>query len=181
MNPLFIPDGIFPDFRRVTPSLLRERGIRFIFSDIDNTLATYDDPLPPPDVLAWRTSMEEAGIAVILVSNNNAARVDSFAEALGTRAYPKAGKPGKRTMLRALADAGAKPEESLCLGDQLLTDCAAGRRCGMTVFLVPPIADRTTLFWRVKRRLERPHIRAYLAAHPDTDTAGNGWDVWRLT
>ena len=48
-----LPDEVFPDFTRVTPEMLRDRGIRFIFSDIDNTLATYDDPEPPADVTAW--------------------------------------------------------------------------------------------------------------------------------
>ena len=44
-----LPDEMLPTFRDVTPEKLRETGIRFIFSDIDNTLATYDDPEPPAD------------------------------------------------------------------------------------------------------------------------------------
>ena len=44
-----LPDRMLPTFRDVTPAMLREAGIRYIFSDIDNTLATYDDPEPPDD------------------------------------------------------------------------------------------------------------------------------------
>ncbi len=156
-----IPDEVFPDFRKITPELLLGRGIRFIFSNIDNTLATYDDPEPPPDVVRWCRDMEEAGIRVIFVSNNDRERVERFAAPLGVPAYWKARKPLLGTLKRAVKDAGASPEDSLLLGDQLLTDAAAGKRCGMTVFIVPPIADKTTLFWRVKRSMEKPYMKEY--------------------
>ncbi|MBQ4194340.1 MAG: HAD-IIIA family hydrolase, partial [Clostridia bacterium] len=144
-----------------------EAGIRFIFSDIDNTLATYDDPEPPADVTAWIRETEEAGIRVIFVSNNDAERVTRFAAPLGCPAYPKARKPLLGVLGRAMKDAGAAPGESLLLGDQLLTDCAAGRRAGMRVFIVPPIKDKTTLFFRAKRLIERPYVRKYMKNRSD--------------
>ncbi|MBQ3707088.1 MAG: YqeG family HAD IIIA-type phosphatase [Clostridia bacterium] len=156
-----LPDIMFPSFRDVTPEALREAGIRFIFSDIDNTLATYDDPEPPDNVTAWIRAMEEAGIRVIFVSNNDASRVERFAAPLGCPAYPKARKPLIGVLRQAMEDAGADPDESLLLGDQLLTDCAAGRRAGMRVYIVPPIKDKTTLFFRAKRLIERPYVREY--------------------
>ena len=82
---------------------------------------------------------------------------------LGCRFYAKAGKPGTGALRRAMEDAGAEPGNSLCLGDQLLTDCAAGRRLGMTVFIVPPIRDKTTLFWRIKRGIEKPYMKKFAA------------------
>ncbi|MBR5367200.1 MAG: YqeG family HAD IIIA-type phosphatase [Clostridia bacterium] len=156
-----LPDRMLPTFRDVTPAMLREAGIRYIFSDIDNTLATYDDPEPPDDVTAWIRAMEEAGIRVIFVSNNGAERVTRFAAPLGCPAYPKARKPLLGVLCRAMKDAGAGAEDSLLLGDQLLTDCAAGRRAGMRVIIVPPIKDKTTLFFRAKRWIERPYVRKY--------------------
>ena len=35
------------------------------------------------------------------------------------------------------------------------------RHEGMTVFIVPPIKDKTTLFWRIKRRIERPYMEKF--------------------
>ena len=156
-----LPDRMLPTFRDVTPGMLREAGIRFIFSDIDNTLATYDDPEPPDDVTDWIRAMEAAEIRVIFVSNNDAQRVMRFAAPLGCPAYAKARKPLLRVLRRAMTEAGARPGESLLLGDQLLTDCAAGRRAGMRVIIVPPIRDKTTLFFRAKRLIERPYVRKY--------------------
>ena len=162
-----LPDEMLPTFRDVTPEKLREAGIRFIFSDIDNTLATYDDPEPPADVTAWIRETEEAGIRVIFVSNNDTARVGRFAAPLGCPAYAKARKPLLGVLQRAMKDASAAPGESLLLGDQLLTDCAAGRRAGMRVFIVPPIKDKTTLFFRAKRLIERPYVRKYMKNRSD--------------
>ena len=158
---LLLPDRVFPTFRDVTPELLNERGIRFIFSDIDNTLATYDDPTPPENVRTWCRNMTENGVRVSFVSNNDAARVALFNRELGYIAYAKARKPLIRTLKKAMAEAGASGENSLLLGDQLLTDCAAGKRAGMTVFIVPPIKDKTSAFFRFKRWLEVPYMKKY--------------------
>ncbi len=158
---LLLPDRMFGSYREVTPELLCGLGIRYIFSDIDNTLATYDDPVPPPDTEKWLGDMRDSGISVIFVSNNGRERVERFAQAAELPYYWKAAKPVTRVLKKAMKDAGAQPEESLLFGDQLLTDAAAGRRCGMRVFIVPPIKDKTSPFFRFKRRIERPYIKKY--------------------
>ncbi len=154
-----LPDELADTFETVTPEKLAARGIRWIFSDIDNTLATYDDALPPESVRLWCKTMADAGIGVAFVSNNERERVETFGEPLGVPCYPKAKKPLVGTLSRAMKDCGAAPAESLLLGDQLLTDAAAGRRMGMYVIIVPPIKDKTTPFFRFKRWIERPYMR----------------------
>ena len=67
----------------------------------------------------------------------------------------------------------------MLLGDQLLTDAAAGKRAGLYTVIVPPIKDRTSLFWRVKRRIERPYIRKFLRRNPGPDRKSRGWEVWK--
>jgi predicted HAD superfamily phosphohydrolase YqeG len=53
------------------------------------------------------------------------------------------------------------PAETAMLGDQILTDCFAGKHIGLCAIIVPPIKDKTNLFFRFKRFLERPFIRKY--------------------
>ena len=67
----------------------------------------------------------------------------------------------------------------MLLGDQLLTDAAAGKRAGLYTVIVPPIKDRTSLFWRVKRRIERPYIKKFLRLNPGPDRKSRGWEVWK--
>ena len=156
-----LPDEMYPTFRDVTPEHLLSLGIKYIFSDIDNTLATYDDPTPPEDVAEWCRGMNDAGIQIAFVSNNNEERVSLFNRDFGYVAYSKAGKPLTGKLKRAMADLGATRESSVLLGDQLLTDAAAGNRAGMYVIIVPPIKDKTSAFFRFKRWIEKPYVKKF--------------------
>lgn len=156
-----MPDEMYPTFRDVTPEHLIGLGIKYIFSDIDNTLATYDDPTPPADVVEWCEKMNEAGIRIAFVSNNNETRVALFNRELKYTAYSRAAKPLTGKLKRAMADLGATAEKSVLLGDQLLTDAAAGNRAGMHVIIVPPIKDKTSAFFRFKRWLEKPYVKKF--------------------
>lgn len=156
-----LPDEMYPSFRDVTPEHLLSLGIKYIFSDIDNTLATYDDPTPPADVVQWCEKMNAAGIKIAFVSNNDEARVSLFNRDFGYIAYSKAGKPLTGKLKRAMADLGATADNSVLLGDQLLTDAAAGNRAGLYVIIVPPIKDKTSAFFRFKRRIEKPYVKKF--------------------
>lgn len=160
-----LPDEMYQTFRDVTPEHLLSLGIRYIFSDIDNTLATYDDPTPPDDVVEWCKKMNDAGIKIAFVSNNNEERVSLFNRELGYVAYSKAAKPLTGKLEQAMADLGAAKENSVLLGDQLLTDAAAGNRAGMHVIIVPPIKDKTSAFFRFKRWLEKPYVKKFKNEH----------------
>lgn len=163
---LLLPKEMYQTFEAVTPEHLSELGITHIFCDIDNTLATYDDPTPPENVVNWCRRMNEGGITVSFVSNNDKARVELFNRDFGYTAYAKAKKPLIGTLKKAMAEAGGVPEKSALLGDQLLTDAAAGNRAGLYVMIVPPIKDQTNLFFRFKRRLEVPYVKKFKKLHP---------------
>lgn len=158
---ILLPHEMTDTFENVTPEHLKEMGISFIFCDIDNTLATYDDPVPPENVVSWCRRMNASGITVSFVSNNDEERVALFNKELGYTAYAKAGKPLIGKLKRAMADVGAEKENSALLGDQLLTDAAAGNRAGLYVIIVPPIKDKTSWFFRFKRWLEVPYVKKF--------------------
>lgn len=157
----FIPDKIFDKFDDVTPELLCDMGVKAVISDIDNTLAPYEIAEPTEQVKRWIASLLSAGIKVAFISNNGAERVDLFNRSLGLPAYPDSGKPKKKNLLKAMRELGVTPGETLVLGDQVFTDVFAGKRVGARVFLVPPINDKKTLFFRFKRFFEKPFIKHY--------------------
>ncbi len=161
MKDYLTPDYMFEKYTDITPDFLLERGIHALLIDIDNTLAPYEQPDPDDTHRAWFRALSEAGIKVALVSNNGESRVKRFNETLGLLAYHKSGKPGKRTLLLAMETLGVDKGETAMLGDQLLTDSYAGRHLGLPSLIVPPIKDKTNLFFRFKRLCERPFIRKY--------------------
>ena len=159
-NKLF-PTLMLPSFRDVTPALVKEMGIGALICDIDNTLVTYDDPEPTPEVVEWFGLMAEAGVKIAFVSNNNAGRVELFNSSLGFPAYPKSGKPKTKFIKLAMKDTGTDEKTAVLLGDQLLTDAAAANNAGIRSIIVPPIKDKLTLFFRFKRAIEKPYVKKY--------------------
>lgn len=160
-----LPDRMAETYRDITPEYLTSRGIRLLICDIDNTLVTYDDKEPTDEVRDWFDSMNRAGVTVAFVSNNHEERVSLFNSSLGYIAYADAHKPFTGRIKDAMREAGAERKNTALLGDQLLTDAAAAKLSGIFCLIVPPIKDKTTLFFRFKRRLERPYIKKYNKLH----------------
>lgn len=158
---LLMPDMMPEHFYDVTPDIVKSFDAKALICDIDNTLVTYDDPVPTEQVLQWIEAMNDAGIKVSFVSNNDHERVELFNRDLGFVAYAKSGKPFVKNLKAACNDLGIDKSEAVLLGDQLLTDCAAAKRFGIKAIIVPPIKDKTTLFFRTKRLIEKPYVAKF--------------------
>ncbi len=159
------PDYMFQTYDQITPEFLQSLGIKAILSDVDNTLAPYEQPIPDEKLTAWIASLAEVGIRIAFISNNDRERIEQFNQSLGVPVYWKSGKPFKKTLLKAMADMGVDKANSVMLGDQLLTDAWAGRNAGIPVIIVPPIKDKRSLFFRFKRWLEKPTIKKFKKKH----------------
>ncbi len=155
------PDWYFEHFYRVTPAFLNEVGIRYLILDIDNTLAPYEQPQPDDRIKGWFADLRDAGIRCAFVSNNHYERVELFNRELGFPMFPNGKKPLSKYMRRAMEVMQAKPEATAIMGDQIFTDVWAGRAVGIRTILVPPIKDKTDLFTKAKRVLEKPILRSY--------------------
>lgn len=160
-----IPDIYTDRYGNVTPELLSGLGVRGLICDIDNTLVPYEQAEPTPELLRWFGEMQAAGIRIAFVSNNDEERVSRFNRMLQYPAYAHAGKPSGKCIRRAMEEIGSDLTSTAVLGDQLLTDAMAGKLCGLTVIIVPPIRDKKTLFVRFKRWLERPYLAEYRRRH----------------
>ena len=156
-----MPDVMPEHFYEVTPEMVKSFGGKALICDIDNTLVTYDDPEPTEEVLKWIKNMNSAGIAISFVSNNDWERVELFNKNLGFVAYAKSGKPFVKNLAAACRDLGIDKNDAVLLGDQLLTDCAAAKRFGIKAIIVPPIKDKTTLFFKTKRLIEKPYVAKF--------------------
>ena len=174
MKDYFTPDYMFATFDEITPAFLQSIGVRALLIDIDNTLAPYEQPDPDERIMAWFAGLEKNGIRATLISNNHEPRVERFnkplLESFGIVAYPDSGKPFAGKLKYAMERMGVTYTETAMLGDQILTDCFAGKHIGLRSIIVPPIKDKTNLFFRFKRFLERPSIRRYARR--------NGYQKW---
>ncbi|SMC46546.1 YqeG family HAD IIIA-type phosphatase [Papillibacter cinnamivorans] len=148
-----LPDLVLSRFTKITPELLRERGIRLLLCDLDNTLASRRVSEPTAEVMDWAKSLAENGISLYIVSNNRSEdRVKRYAQFLGVPYIGRAGKPRRRGLLRALQAAGGRAEETAVAGDLLFTDIIGAKRCGFTAIMVDPVEPlrepgRILVYW----------------------------------
>jgi HAD superfamily phosphatase (TIGR01668 family) len=158
----FVPDYYFDTVYEVSAELLKSHGIKGLILDIDNTLVPYEIPEPTEENLAWLELMHKNGIKTAFVSNNHKDRVELYNKTLGCPAFYDSGKPFKKACRRALDAMGLKADEAAIIGDQVFTDVVCGRNAGLKLcILVKPIKDKTNLFFKSKRLLERPVIATY--------------------
>ena len=163
---LLAPDYYFEKFDDITPDFLLSIGCKYLMSDVDNTLAPYETAEPDLRIRSWLSSLSDAGITVILVSNNDAERIELFNRSLGLYAYPNCKKPLRKRLRAVMDEVGATPESTAFLGDQIYTDVLSARRLGVrNALLVPPIKDKKTLLFRFKRMMEKPIMRSFFKKH----------------
>lgn len=163
--PLFCPKFRFHRVEEITPFFLTEHGIRGILLDVDNTLSPHNAPMPEEGALAWLEQLHEAGIEVVIVSNNREPRVAPFAAKLGLRHISRAGKPLPGGFNRARKMLGCDRSRLAVVGDQLFTDMTGGNLAGMLTLLVDPILPENGAFFRFKRALEKPLLARWEKMH----------------
>ena len=163
------PDVTMDSFRGVTPEYLRSLGAAALVSDIDNTLAPYEDATPSEEVVRWAGALKDAGISLTLISNNRRSRVEKFCRGLGCLSFARVKKPSPKYILIAMERMGSDRTNTVFLGDQLLTDALAAHRAGLKAIIVPPIKDKKSLFFRAKRLIEKPYLKKYRKLHPSEE------------
>ena len=156
---------MFEKYSDISPEFLLELGVRALLIDIDNTLAPYEQPEPDEVTVAWFEALRAAGISASLISNNQPPRVELFNQKLGLDAYPDAHKPSGKVLRLAMQKMGSDATNTAVIGDQLLTDALAAHRLGLRAIILPPIKDKTSLFFKTKRFLERPVLKHFFKKH----------------
>ncbi len=158
---LLTPDIYLEHVDSVSPQLLKERGIKALILDVDNTLTRHNSQELPKEVENWIALMRQHEIKLMIASNNNAPRVEPFARKVGISAIPNSMKPlpvGYRKAQQAL---GLPSGEIAVVGDQVYTDIVGANCCGMQSIMVKYFQPESHFFFKVKRFLERPVIRRY--------------------
>ncbi|MBD1372869.1 YqeG family HAD IIIA-type phosphatase [Hazenella sp. IB182357] len=134
---------------------LKDRGIKTVIVDLDNTLVESTRPEATPKLIKWLAQLKGLGFQVMIVSNNNRNRVSTFASPLQIPFIYTAKKPLTLAFKRALKKMGSQKEETVVIGDQLLTDVFGGNRMGIYTILVTPVCETDGYLTRVNRRIER--------------------------
>lgn len=140
---------------------LRERGIRGLIFDLDDTLVCSIDAKATPDVCSWIESVRDE-FRIYVVSNNvSHERVHIAAAHMALPFMARAQKPSRRFFKKALGEMALKAHEVAIVGDQLFTDVLGGNRLGAMTILVDPLSAERKWHRKVMRRLETQMLRGH--------------------
>ncbi|WP_337845446.1 YqeG family HAD IIIA-type phosphatase [Thermus sp.] len=158
------PKAALPSLLHLTPAWLRERGLKGVILDLDNTLLPYGEEEVPEAHLAWLEELRRA-VPVYLLSNALPERFARIQNKLGLPGHAPALKPwaGFRKALKAL---GLPAREVAVVGDQVFTDILGGNLLGAYTVLVPPLREQEFFYTRFIRLLETPFRRPWEGTEP---------------
>ena len=152
-----IPDRLYSRYTELTPQLLHDLQIRLLLCDLDYTLAPRAMEKPDETLHAWLDDCRNAGVTVMILSNNRSTRrVETFCGELGIQYVGHAGKPSSRGYCQAMARVGELPEHTAMLGDKLLTDVLGAKCAGVLALMVEPLGGPVGAWNHVLHALQRP-------------------------
>ena len=149
-----IPDFYCKSIFDVPLSFFKENNIKYVFSDLDNTLDGYNILYPTPRVFKLVSDLKKEGISLIVFSNNKESRVKDYAAPLNVNYMFRSGKPFKNKILKYLDDNQIDKEHVIIIGDQLITDVQVGNNADIKVMLTDVIINKDQFITRFNRLVD---------------------------
>ncbi len=150
-----IPDFYYDNISCINLDVLKEQGIKYIICDVDNTLDSHNVPTPSETALTFLEKLKAYGFTVCIISNGKHERVKKYLADYPLEYIAKAGKPLKKSYLKAMAKIDADAPSTAFIGDQIFTDVLGANNVGLTTILVTPIEQYENSFFYLKRALEK--------------------------
>ena len=154
----FLPRLMTGKTTDITPELLRQRNIRLLMLDFDNTIVPYTTTVPTPEMEKWLEEMNALeNIQLCIVSNSHNDRVPNFCAERGIDVITHAKKPFPKGINECLAKYGIPASHAALIGDQIFTDTLGANNAGVMSILVEAIDNHN--FWlKARHVLEMPFI-----------------------
>lgn len=160
MLKIYIPYAHASSIFDIDVSFFRKENIKTILCDLDNTLDSYRTKKPSKRVFELREKLTQAGIQMIIVSNNTGKRVTEYASELDIPFIPSIGKPFAKKLLAKMKDMGIDLNSTMLVGDQTVTDIACGNRAGVKTVLTDKIVKEDQPTTHFNRLFDRPLRRS---------------------
>lgn len=139
---LVVPDMYAKDVYSIDYDFLKKKRLTNLIFDIDNTILMVNDVNVPTRLISFFGKLEKMGFNICVVSNNGKDRVLPVAYALKCGYIFKASKPYRSAFERSLAVLDSSLENTVMIGDQMLTDIKGANEFGLYSILVEPVSDK---------------------------------------
>ena len=143
---------IFTDFDM---KRYRKLGYDTILLDIDNTIAVPNTGICDERAEKFIRDLEEAGFKVVIFSNNTKKRVEMFKRDIPVEYNCWSMKPIPLSYLIACKRMGTKPERTIVLGDQLITDILGANLSGCYGIYCKQLQEKDSRITSLNRKIEK--------------------------
>lgn len=151
-----LPNYYVKDIFSIPLEFFINKNIKYVLSDLDNTLDAFDVYEPSDRVFNLKKKLNENGIELIIVSNNKGHRVNTYSNNLNVKYLSSAMKPFAHKLLNYLKENNIKLDECVLIGDQLLTDCKCGVNAKILTILTDPISKKDQWTTHFNRLIDKP-------------------------
>lgn len=145
------PDMYYPSFKDINLDLLKNKGIKVVLCDLDNTLVPNDVEYPADEHFEFVKRVEENDLKFVIISNNKEKRVGKFAKELNVDYICGAKKPLKFAFNKVFNKYQVSPSEVVLIGDQIMTDVLGANRSQVTSILIDQIVIKDIFYTRINR------------------------------
>ena len=142
-------------------NVLKDNGIKYIFTDLDNTLAPYNVFSPSEETIKFIESLQNEGFIVIVVSNNTGKRVTTYAKELNIPYISGAKKPFTSVIKKYLTENNIEINDCVLIGDQMMTDIKCANKLGCKCILTTPLSDEEAFVTYFNRKLDNYYRKKY--------------------
>lgn len=163
----FKPTWMVKSIYSITPEQLEKNNIKAVLTDLDNTLIAWNNPEATEESILWIERMKEAGVPVIIFSNNSDDRVKGVADYLELEYIPRGMKPSRRGYRLAQEKLQLPKEQILMVGDQVITDIFGSNRFGIRSVLVKPLLESDAWNTKINRFIELKIMNYLIKSDPE--------------
>lgn len=149
-----IPHAYHASIFEIPYQKLKEQGIKSLFFDLDNTIIAYDEAELSHKQIEFIKNLQK-DFKVLILSNTNFKRVSLALNQVDIPFIWYAKKPLKFGFKKALRKLDSTKEETIIIGDQLMTDVFGANRVGIGSILVGSVKRKSDhLITKFNRILE---------------------------
>ena len=152
---LLIPDIYQKSIYTISYYKLKQRGIKCLLFDLDNTCSPLLVKKPTIKLIELFSKLKDMKFKIIIFSNASYKRVEPFKKELLVDSAVRCYKPSKSKFLKVIKNFNYDLSQVAIIGDQLFTDILGGNRVGITTILVNPMSTYDKNLTKILRVLEK--------------------------
>ena len=162
----FVPTWHAENIYKIDVNFYKNNNIKYVFSDLDNTLDAFDVLSPSEDAKNLVKMLKNNGIEMIILSNNHSDRVKNYARDLEIKCLHSAKKPFKNRLIKYTKSNNIDLNSAIIIGDQTITDIWCANNAKVRSILVDKLVERdqtTTKFnrffdKRIRKSLKKKNL-----------------------